>query len=142
LFSGTGAVGLEALSLGARYVDFVDGDRISIGLVKKNLETFGWKDRAGVHQSDATRNLGWLRRTYSVIFMGPPYKDREKRMLALSGLTLRAIVDGRLATPDTWIICQHHAKEPIAIPEELEQFREEKYGDTLVTFYRLKRQEQ
>ena len=56
--------------------------------------------------------------------------------MALTGTTLKVVVDSDIMNPGAWIISQRHIKEPVAPPPQLEMFREEKYGDTLVSFYR------
>ncbi len=136
LYSGTGAVGLEALSRGAQRAVFVDGDARCVRMIKDNIATFHWEGRAVVHQADILRGLGWLSEKFDIVFLGPPYVDQEKRPLALTTPTLFRIQEGALLKPDGWVISQHHAKEPVAAPEGLVSFRREKYGDTVVTFYR------
>jgi 16S rRNA (guanine(966)-N(2))-methyltransferase RsmD len=136
LYAGTGNVGIEALSRGARRALFIDGDDKCVQLIKKNLQELGWEDRDAVRRGDITAGLKWLGEKFDIIYMGPPYKDKEKRPLALTGTTLKVVVESDIMNPGAWIISQRHIKEPVAAPPELENFREEKYGDTLVGFYR------
>jgi 16S rRNA (guanine(966)-N(2))-methyltransferase RsmD len=135
LFAGTGAVGIEALSRGAARVVFVESSPRSLGLVRQNLAMLHWESRAVVHRADIAGGLAWLREQFDIIFMGPPYKDAEKRPLALTGMTLRFIAEARLLAPGGWIIGQHHEKEPVDVPEGLTLFRREKYGDTYLSFF-------
>jgi len=136
LYAGTGAVGLEALSRGAKRAVLVEGNPRCVSLVKDNLKSLGWEKRAQVFQSDITRGLGWLREQFDIIFLGPPYKDELKRPLALTAPTLRAIIESKLLKPEGWIIGQRQIKEPVAVPEGLMEFRQEKYGDTVLSFYK------
>jgi 16S rRNA (guanine(966)-N(2))-methyltransferase RsmD len=55
LFAGTGAVGLEALSRGARYATFVDSSSEAIRLIRKNLSRLGYSGRAEIIQEDARK---------------------------------------------------------------------------------------
>ncbi len=137
LYAGTGAVGLEALSRGARHAVLVELSPRSLKLIRENAAMLGWSDRAEIHQADVTRGLAWLGRTFDIVFMGPPYRDAAKRPLALTPPTLEAVASGGLLDADSWLISQHHEKEPVSVPPSLFLFRREKYGDTILSFYRL-----
>lgn len=136
LYAGTGAVGLEAISRGAAHADFVEMSPRSLKLIEENIAMFGWKDRTGVHRADVTKGLGWLNGPYDIIFMGPPYKDEKKRMLALTAPTLRAVAAGNLLAPNGIVVAQFHDSELVAAPPAFTQYREEIYGDTVVSFYK------
>jgi len=136
LFAGTGAVGLEALSRGAKKVIFVELDQKPITLIKKNLEMFNWADRAEILNFDIAKGLDLIRVKSDIIFLGPPYKDFSKEPLALVGITLENIVKAGLMADDAWIIAQHHQKEPIDLPNGLREFRTEEYGDSVLSFYK------
>lgn len=75
LFAGTGALGIEALSRGARSADFVDADRAAAAAIRQNLAATGLEGGT-VHQSDVLR---WLRRrvpdlpAFDIVFADPPY---------------------------------------------------------------------
>lgn len=141
LFAGNGTVGLEALSNGAARAVFVDAHPASCRIIDENLTALGFKERGEVHRMDAVKDLGRLgRRVFDVIYMGPPYKDAAKNPLALTVPALTKIHESGLAGPDTVVIGQHHIKEPMRdLSPAWEIFRETKYGDTMVTFFRLKR---
>ena len=136
LFAGTGAVGLEALSNGARRAVFVEQSPVSLKLIKDNLDMLGWGARGLIQRADITKGLGWLKFQFDIIFMGPPYKDDKKRMLALSIPALNAVASAGLLLDDGVLICQHHKTEPVQAPAGFEMFRQEKYGDTLVSFFK------
>jgi len=139
LYAGTGNVGIEALSRGARRALFIDGDDKCVQLIKRNLQELGWQDPDAVRRGDITAGLKWLGEKFDIIYMGPPYKDGEKRPLALTGATLKVVVESDIMNPGAWIISQRHIKEPVMVPPQLENFRDEKYGDTWVSFYRVKK---
>jgi 16S rRNA (guanine966-N2)-methyltransferase len=133
-------VGIEALSNGAAEVVFVDASRDSCRMVEDNLAHLGFAARAQVVRADAVRELRFVgARVFDFIFMGPPYKDDQKKPLALTLPTLEALGAAGLAGPDTWVIGQHHKKEPVApLPPGWVVFREKEYGDSVLTFFQRK----
>lgn len=143
LFAGTGAVGLEALSRGAGFVFFVELAVECVRLIQANLESLGLASRAKVHPGNALADLSWVSfrsgvPRYDIVFMGPPYKTAQKAPLAYVTPTLGRILEADLLSPGGVIISQHHVKEKAEPPETLELFRREKYGDTFLSFYRVK----
>jgi 16S rRNA (guanine966-N2)-methyltransferase len=91
LFAGTGALGLEALSRGARQAVFVERDRENVALIYRNIATLRYQDRTAVRHADAYR---WAKSyepdgdSPAVVFLDPPYREYEihakylNRMLA------------------------------------------------------------
>ena len=75
LFAGTGQMGIEALSRGAKSCTFVDRRRDAAQLVRDNLAVCGFTDRAQVICGDAMGFLSPLRTQYDLIFLDPPYAD-------------------------------------------------------------------
>ncbi|MDQ3159268.1 MAG: 16S rRNA (guanine(966)-N(2))-methyltransferase RsmD [bacterium] len=73
-YAGSGAVGIEALSRGAKFVYFVEKDRVGANTTKKNIETLGIKDEVKLTQANIS---SWLEtnqdRTFDVIIADPPY---------------------------------------------------------------------
>ncbi len=140
LYAGSGTVGLEALSNGARRAVFIEGDRVLCRVIEKNLALAGFADRAEVRHGDATKNLLYLSPDkFDFIFLGPPYKDTEKTPLALTVPTLGRIEEADILSPTGWVIGQHHKKEPLTgLSPRWEIFRENKYGDSVLTFFRMK----
>ncbi len=136
LYAGTGAVGLEALSRGAEFVAFVENDSRAIALLKENSETLGFAAKAAVVRADSTADLSFLQKRFDLIFLGPPYKDAEKKPLVLVEPTLQNVLRSKLPADSAWIVAQHHKKEtPAPTVAELARFRQERYGDTVLSFY-------
>ncbi|MCB2181839.1 MAG: 16S rRNA (guanine(966)-N(2))-methyltransferase RsmD [Desulfobulbaceae bacterium] len=86
LFAGTGALGLEALSRGARSALFVDKGQTSIDLVSKNIELCGFWPESTVVRRDLTRSLFFLKNHmpkggFSLVFVDPPYLKCSLRRL-------------------------------------------------------------
>jgi 16S rRNA (guanine966-N2)-methyltransferase len=138
LFAGSGSVGIEALSRGAGRVIFIEKERKYSRLIEENLKTLGLTVGASVENHDVTNGLNWLDKKFDIIFTGVPYKDADKKPLSLTSPVLRMIADALILKEDGWIVTQHHDKEKVTAPETLEHFRSEKYGDTILDFFRLK----
>ncbi|MBO7604924.1 MAG: RsmD family RNA methyltransferase, partial [Elusimicrobiaceae bacterium] len=75
---------------------------------------------------------------YDIIFMGPPYRDQNNKMLSLSEPALKNVAAAKLLAPKGIIVLQTHKTEQFTVPDTLEIYRQEKYGDTLVHFLRYK----
>lgn len=141
LFAGTGNVSLEALSRGALRCVMVDREPACIKNIHRNLEHLGFTERAKVLRGDVLKPLDYLlaysdNDGYDIIFMGPPYRDINNKMLALSEPALKNVAAAGLLAPKGIIILQTHKTEAFAVPNGLEIYRLEKYGDTLVHFLR------
>jgi 16S rRNA (guanine(966)-N(2))-methyltransferase RsmD len=141
VFAGTGAVGMEALSRGAGYVFFIEMDKRCVSVIEKNIALAGFEQRAKVHAGNALAELSWVayrsgQSRYDIIFLGPPYKDEEKRPLACSTPALQRVVEAGLLAEKGWLVCQHHVKEDVLAPASLSLARRQKYGDTFLDFYR------
>lgn len=84
LFSGSGAIGIEALSRGAAYAVFVEQNKKAMECIKDNLKYTKLDGRAEVYETDVLNALSRLegRKTFDYIFMDPPYNQlHEKRVL-------------------------------------------------------------
>jgi 16S rRNA (guanine966-N2)-methyltransferase len=142
VYAGTGTVGLEALSNGARRAVFIDASRDSCRMIERNATDLGFADRVDVRPGDGTRNLFFLSgEPFDLIFMGPPYKDEQKRPLALTVPTLARIAEAKILKPTGWVIGQHHENESLkGLAPCWDMFRQNVYGDSLLSFFRLKEQ--
>ena len=79
LYSGTGAMGIEALSRYAKSVVFNDLSKNSLALLRKNLEKIKIDDEFEVSNQDAVRFLNTTQKKFDIIFIDPPYKSDKKR---------------------------------------------------------------
>ncbi|MCF8110386.1 MAG: 16S rRNA (guanine(966)-N(2))-methyltransferase RsmD [Desulfobacteraceae bacterium] len=132
LFSGTGAMGIEALSRGARHAVFIDSDTKACRLIKNNLALCRAEDRAAVLCRDLLRGPGTLsgpNSIFNLVFMDPPY-NRGALAPALENL----LKSGTLA-PGAVMVIEHAPTEPVpkSLPG-LDVFDVRRYGKTLVTF--------
>lgn len=141
LFAGTGNVSLEALSRGAMKTVMVDREPACIKNIHRNLAHLGFEDRAKVLRGDVLKPLDWVmpysdNEGYDIIFMGPPYRNINNKMLSFSEPALKNVAEARLLAPNGIVVLQTHKTEEFAVPDSLEIYRVEKYGDTLVHFMR------
>ncbi len=131
LFAGTGSVGIEALSRGARRAVFVERNRQALKVIAENLRITGLADRAQVVHSDVFKFLrGEFDEKFDVIYIAPPqYKGLWAR-------TLLALDKRDLLSDEGLVVAQIHPKE--FSPLELESFQladRRRYGSTLLCFY-------
>ena len=134
LFAGTGALGLEALSRGAAFVQFVEEAAEARGLIKANVEAFGVAGITKVYRRDATY-MGPVApaEPFSLVFCDPPYGK------GLAALALASALKGGWLTPDALIIVEERADQNDILPARFEVIEERLYGDTKLVFTRLAR---
>lgn len=135
LFAGAGGIGIEALSRGAGLAVFVDASRESIKVVKQNIEQTGFEGKALVLLSKAESFLKKPSALYDIVFLDPPYA-------ADLGPLLDLVSSAGMLKPDSIVIAEHDKKRPS--PEHaagLARYREARYGDTVLAFYRSSSQE-
>lgn len=131
LYAGAGGIGIEALSLGARRVVFVDASRDSLSAVKQNIEQTGFDDRAQIVLSRAELFLKKPSGPYDIVFLDPPYAEEMHPLLEL-------IASTGFLDQDSIVIAEHFKKQPS--PQSagrLSLYREARYGDTVLAFYKL-----
>ncbi|MFH1386928.1 MAG: 16S rRNA (guanine(966)-N(2))-methyltransferase RsmD [bacterium] len=133
IFAGTGAVGLEALSRGAKIAIFVELSRPAVKLIRENIELTGFHDRAEVFAVDAVRAidiLGGKGAQFDIIFLGAPYESPalEKAAKRLAELNVLA--------PKGVVIAEHRRQHKIDESfGKLKKFRDARYGETVLSFY-------
>ncbi len=136
LFAGTGAVGIEALSRGARHVILVEQHAPAIALIRRNLESLGIGTEAeilGMNVARAIERLEARNVHAQFIFLDPPYAaDIEYES------TLEALGESPLVAPDGRVIVEHLRKRELSERAgDLELARVVEQGDAALSFYRL-----
>lgn len=126
-FAGTGALGLEALSRGARHASFIENGRIARRTLAANIAALGERDRTTVLDADAT-NPPPVRRPVDVVFLDPPYGS------GLLGPALIALDRRGWLHEDTMIVAETAAGEGFDLPEFLEELDRRKYGAAQILF--------
>ncbi len=132
LFAGTGAMGLEALSRGARSCCFVDNGAEALRLIRENILLCGASDRSRIIQGTAASALSRLEsenESFDLIFLDPPYGKGYVEK------TIGAV--GQVAGADAMIIAERHVKDvrETILDRAWQSLRERRYGDTLITIY-------
>ncbi|MCM8780998.1 MAG: 16S rRNA (guanine(966)-N(2))-methyltransferase RsmD [Candidatus Omnitrophica bacterium] len=133
LFAGSGAVGIEALSQGAREVVFVEKEQRCIDTIKKNLSLLDCLDYKVVRSDvfKAIETLARYKKKFNIIFVDPPYyKDISKK-------TLQILSGCDIVTQNGLIIIQHYKKDnlPDALGD-LVLYKQARYADTVLSFYK------
>lgn len=124
LFAGSGALGLECLSRGAREVVFNDNSEESLALLKKNLAAC--KERGEVHNSDFAACLKVLSGQFDLIFCDPPYR------LDLSDAVLSLIAERELLKGDGLVV--YESEREIPVPETFALADKRTYGRVKIFF--------
>lgn len=130
LFAGTGNLGLEALSRGAKKCYFGDKSRESIALVKRNISMCRANDKAAVIPGEYQKVLQRLSEKVDVFFLDPPYKD------GLMADCISMIYELDLLAEDGIIMAEHGKEEEL--PDMIagfEKIKERKYGTVVITLY-------
>ena len=129
-FCGTGALGLEALSRGARRAVFIDQGRESLDLVRRNIASLAVADRCDVVRADATRPPR-AQGPCGLLFLDPPY-GKELAPAALSALRERG-----WCAPGAVAVVEIALEDPWETPAFAEALDDRTYGDTRVLFLRI-----
>lgn len=136
VYAGTGAVGIEALSRGAREVILIEKHSAAARLIRKNLQSLQIGAEAELLAVDAVRGLELLasrRMRAHFFFLDPPYAEEEEYERALDFLDRSPML-----IPNGRVIVEHRKRR--ALPERLEQLeraRVVEQGDVALSFYRL-----
>jgi 16S rRNA (guanine966-N2)-methyltransferase len=133
LFAGTGSVGIEALSRGAKLAMFIDNNRKAVETIIRNLEHTRLIDKAEVVKQDAFEFLKkQTKYIFDYVYIAPPqYENLWKKAVVM--------IDeyNRLLNKNAWVIAQIHPKERDEISlTSLIEFDQRRYGNTLLVFYK------
>jgi 16S rRNA (guanine(966)-N(2))-methyltransferase RsmD len=130
LFAGTGALGIEALSRGAEWADFVEQNPRCCAIIEENLKRLKLTSQAKVYCCPVERALHLLEKEYDIIFADPPYSD------PLLINTLEELLSSKIVGAKTTVVVQHssHQQLPLAL-RWLQLVKQRHYGDTWVSIY-------
>jgi 16S rRNA (guanine(966)-N(2))-methyltransferase RsmD len=131
LFSGSGALGIEALSRGAGWVDFVELEPRCCGIIRENLENTKLAAQAKVYCCNVVKAISFLNKEYDIILMDPPYTNRK------IGDFISQVANSRLVGDKTTIVITHsphltlnRSYEPITM------IKEHRHGDSCISIFR------
>jgi len=136
LFAGSGALGIEALSLGAKEAAFVDVNPKCISAIKENIFSLGIAEKAKVYLKDAASAINDFhvyREKFDLIFLDPPYY--EAKLIN----TLQKLEDYDILAPSGYIVSLGFIKDEHATnSKKFSLILEKKYGQTLLLVYAKK----
>jgi 16S rRNA (guanine966-N2)-methyltransferase len=134
LFAGTGSVGLEAISRGADKVVMTETNPKAFQICRKNIDNCGAGQQIELRRTDAFSYLRNTSKVFDFIFIDPP----QFKSIWLEAL--RTIAERpEILNPEARLVIKIHPKEYEEFNSEiLEEFRRDKYGNSMLVHYRLK----
>ncbi len=132
LFAGTGALGLEALSRGAKFCQFVEEGTEARGVIRRNADALGAIGMCKIWRRDATK-LGPCapQSPFNLVFADPPYNR------GMGEKALASLVDGGWLSPGAIVVLEESERATIADVPGLTRIDQRTYGDTVVHLYRF-----
>ena len=130
LYAGTGALGIEALSRGADWVDFVDQNRKSCNIIEINLNRIKLQDRAHVYCCSVNHAMIFLDSKYDVVFLDPPYaySSTDDLLLSLSSTKI-------LKKMSTVVVSHANRFSLKSDYSDLHLTKQRRYGDSYIFIY-------
>ncbi|WP_440697790.1 16S rRNA (guanine(966)-N(2))-methyltransferase RsmD [Candidatus Pelagibacter sp. HIMB1709] len=130
LFSGTGSFGIECISRGAKFVTFVENYDGILPILKKNLANLKSVSNYFISEKNIFNNLNLkeLKKQFDIIFLDPPYKEKELNEL------LSFLINEKILKQNGIIIIHRHKKQIDSLPNQINILEEKKYGISKILF--------
>ena len=130
LFSGTGSFGIECISRGAKFVTFVENYNGILPILKKNLANLKLASNYLVIEKNVFNylNLNEFKKQFDIIFLDPPYKEKELNELLL------LFINEKILKQDGIVIIHRHKKQKDSLPNQINILEEKKYGISKILF--------
>ncbi len=132
LFSGTGSLGLEAISRGVSSVTFVDSSRDSLDILRRNIKALDCEKQCTLYQADVFWYLKNTRSHFDLVFIDPPYK------LPTIGTLPTAVHESAILNDHGMIVMEHSRESTINLDEEAYDVTRKPFGQTTVLILRKK----
>jgi 16S rRNA (guanine966-N2)-methyltransferase len=130
LFAGSGALGIEALSRGAGWVDFVEQEPRCCSIIRQNLEKTKLADQAHLYCCSVAKALSFLEEEYSIILIDPPYADSS------IGSLVQQLATSKLVGTESIIVVTHSPRLHLdSTYAPLHVLKERRHGDSCITVY-------
>ncbi len=130
LFAGSGALGIEALSRGAGWVDFVEKEPRCCSIIRENLAKTRLADQAHVYCCSVAKALSFLEEEYSIILMDPPYANES------IGEIIQQLATSKLVGAKSIIVVTHSPRLSInSTYAPLHRLKERRHGDSCIAVY-------
>jgi 16S rRNA (guanine966-N2)-methyltransferase len=136
LYAGSGSIGIEALSRGAKNATFVEQSHKVAVFLRKNIESIGAEKDARIWIGDAVQFIDTSGQSFDIVFTDPPYADTDLQHLP------EAIFGRGLVAPGGIMVMEHPDDvefEPTRLYTPVDM---RKYGRTMVTFFRAGKEAQ
>ena len=131
LFSGSGALGIEALSRGAGWVDFVEREPRCCDIIRQNLENTKLIEQAHIYCCSVAKAISFLDKEYNIILMDPPYSDTS------IGRIVTQVATSNLVGPNSTIVVTHSPHLPLDTAyATFNLIKERRHGDSCIAIYR------
>ncbi len=130
LFSGSGSIGLEAISRGAPHVTFVDNSRESLTCIEKNIASLGCKDQTTIYLADVFWYLKNAGKAFDLIFVDPPYKLPE------IGSIPEILAHSNVVKKDTYIVMEHSRESVVPVSPDYYETTSKQFGQTTLLILR------
>ncbi len=130
LFSGSGALGIEALSRGAAWVDFVEREPGCCAIIKENLENARLAEQAHIYCCSVAKAFSFLDKEYNIILCDPPYADQS------IGDVLTQLAGSKLVGKDTVLVVTHSPHLALnSSYGSMSRVKEHRHGDSCIAIY-------
>jgi len=131
LFAGSGALGIEALSRGAGWVDFVEHEPRCCDIIRQNLEKTKFAAQAHIYCCSVAKALSFLDKEYGIILMDPPYSN-----LSIGNLITR-LATSKLVGTNSILVVTHSPRLSLdSNYATLNLIKERRHGDSCIAVYR------
>jgi 16S rRNA (guanine966-N2)-methyltransferase len=135
LFSGSGNLGLEALSRGAASAVFVDNNKKSLAMIRENIKRCGFTDQTTLLSGSALQEKLYTcleqpqTRGFDLVFLDPPYEQ------GMAQTALNHLATADFLEPGAVIVTEEAENVTVSMPSEWNQLQSRGYGDTRITIW-------
>lgn len=132
LFSGTGALGIEALSRGASGAVFVEKDLRCVRIIRENLEKCGLSGK--IIKGDVYKAINRLEKNnFNIVFADPPYGKKLAKNL------LQQLHENSILKNFSFVVIEHSKRDVVEEIPVFHKTQEKRYGDTIISIYRYEK---
>ena len=136
LFAGSGSLGIESLSRGAKRSVFVDNSRRALAIVNKNIDMCGFRENSVVIKADLPKGLSQVKNygfeQFDLVFMDPPYESGYVEP------TMIKLIEENLLNQGGVLVVERSTRSTDCLPSSIQDLRliqTKTYGSTLLGFY-------
>lgn len=126
-FAGSGALGLEAISRGAKHATFIERDRVAQNVITNNIKTLGVNDATKLVKAPVASWIETTKQQFDIIFADPPYHDLQ--LSTVGKLT-------KLLKPNGLMVLSYTGKGEVPTDLGVVVVDNRRYGDAVLAFYR------